>query len=316
MEKTRTDKYKKYREGVANGEETEVKDDYDEDRDDDFLSFIPGQKEEEEEEEELHPLSYDTLKNDETVTNALRNANAKNDYDTKMDILNRLKENKSDRVNLDQFNTTNLSEGHEVGAKGESVSLVDKLETMDDTFKSQPIIKEPKPAPAKKPEVKKPEVKKPEVKPEVKAEPKKENKDLIDESSFKTPVMKEHEPVTLSRKEIKALKKQEKTARKLEKEEEKAAKKALAQQKKANELAEKEKKKQAELAQEKAKVEKEALEKAEVKQEKEEAYQERSKDVKVKKPQHSLLSRILDLILIILIIIILVMVVFTAVSIM
>lgn len=63
-------------------------------------------------------------------------------------------------------------------------------------------------------------------------------------------------------------------------------------------------------------MEKEALEKAEVKQEKEEAYEERSKDVKVKKPQHSLLSRILDLILIILIIIILVMVVFTAVSIM
>lgn len=190
---TRTDKFRNYRESAREGEEVDVEVT---DNDDDFLSFM---KKDEEEEEELHPLSYDTLKNDEAVTSALKSMKAKNDYDTKMDILNRLKADATqEQVDLQQFNTQDFSTGHDV--HGETAPIE---------------------------EVK---AEKGPIKPEVKKEEKPLNE--VDDSAFEKKAidLTEKQPTVLSKKEIKALKKQEKTARKATEE---AAKQALKAEKEA-----------------------------------------------------------------------------------
>lgn len=170
---TRTDKYRNYRESAREGEDVNVEMT---DSEDDFLSFM---KKDESEEEELHPLSYDTLKNDEAVNSALKSMKAKNDYDTKMDILNRLKAEQSEsNVDLENCNTQEF--GHDV---------------------HEPL----------------PQVKS-EEKPVKKEDASLDEVDDASLEKAK-PLFKESEPVTLSRKEVKALKKQEKTALKIEKEE-------------------------------------------------------------------------------------------------
>lgn len=197
MEKeTRTSKYKDYREAAKEGEDITVK--QEEDSDDDFLSFIPRDENETDEEEELHPLSYDTLKDDDTVVQALKSVKAKNDYDTKMDILNRIK--------ADTKENTPGAEDSQAPKTDEDVEAFKK--------KSEPVAKK-----AEKEEVIQP---KPEIR-ETKAETKPENLNDIDLSSVskKAVSFEDEEPVKLSRKEIKALKKQEKDEKKREKIEEK-----------------------------------------------------------------------------------------------
>lgn len=274
MEKeTRTSKYKDYREAAKEGEDITVK--QEEDGDDDFLSFIPHGEDTADEEEELHPLSYDTLKDDDTVVQALKSVKAKNDYDTKMDILNRIK-----------ADTLENSPGVEN-------SKAPKTEEDVEAFKKK---SEPASKPVKPVEEVKPEVKKAASVTEKKAEATTENLNDIDLSSVskKSVTFANEEPVKLSRKEIKALKKQEKDEKKREKIEEKK---------------ESEKLKKAEV-----KPKPEPKPEVKVHNPRMEAKTAEKSAAPVKK-KPSVFSRILDFIVLILLIIVLIFIVITIMSI-
>jgi hypothetical protein len=132
MEKTtRVQKYKELRDSMK--EEVSIernKVTTDEEGEDDFLSFL---KNEDEENNDIlkSPLSYETLDDDSVeVKEALNQAKVnvgKNQYNTRLDILNKIKnEEKKEEVEED------LSAGHVVNGSQKKMSLLEKLASMSD----------------------------------------------------------------------------------------------------------------------------------------------------------------------------------------
>ncbi len=101
MEKqTRVSKYKELRDEMK--EEVAINRDIEptsHEEDDDFLAFIPKQEEKKIEDTLIEPLSYETLDQDsEDIVNALREAKVtvgKEKYNTRLDILNKIKQDSS-----------------------------------------------------------------------------------------------------------------------------------------------------------------------------------------------------------------------------
>jgi hypothetical protein len=132
MEKTtRVQKYKELRDSMK--EEVSIernKVTTDEEGEDDFLSFLKN--EDEENNDTLKsPLSYETLDDDSVeVKEALNQAKVnvgKNQYNTRLDILNKIKnEEKKEEVEED------LSAGHVVNGSQKKMSLLEKLASMSD----------------------------------------------------------------------------------------------------------------------------------------------------------------------------------------
>jgi len=103
MEKqTRVNKYKELREGMK--EEVAINQQVSDTpiEDDDFLAFLPKEEKKKVEDTLMEPLSYETLDHDnEDVLNALNEAKVnvgKEKYNTRLDILNKIKQDSSDYV--------------------------------------------------------------------------------------------------------------------------------------------------------------------------------------------------------------------------
>jgi cobalamin biosynthesis Mg chelatase CobN len=257
---TRTNKYKDLREATQeNQEELPVVEETAEEEDD-FLSFIPKSKDAEVDESMLNPLSYETLEVDENVKSALNRVKeniGKDDFSTRMDILNRLKaDHHAASINVDE---EDLSEGKDVSSSPMSVQ-----ETLNEMFqeeeKEEPVI----------------------------------------------PVIVEEETTQLSKKEIKALKKQEKETAKQEKEEEKAVKR----QKIEEEKAAKRQKAEEEKAFKKQEKEAKKQEKVDKKQTKE-VERQQSKKKNDDKKAHPVLDFFLNLIIVLLFLAVLMFIVYT-----
>lgn len=256
---TRTNKYKDLREATQeNQEELPVVEETAEE--DDFLSFIPKSKDAEVDESMLNPLSYETLEVDENVKSALNRVKeniGKDDFSTRMDILNRLKaDHHAASINVDE---EDLSEGKDVSSSPMSVQET-LTEMSQEEEKEEPVI----------------------------------------------PVIVEEETTQLSKKEIKALKKQEKETAKQEKEEEKAAKR----QKIEEEKAAKRQKAEEEKALKKQEKEAKKQEKVDKKQTKE-VERQQSKKKNDDKKAHPVLDFFLNLIIVLLFLAVLMFIVYT-----
>lgn len=246
---TRTNKYKDLREATQENQDTLLVEEETTEEEDDFLSFIPKSKDAEVDESLLNPLSYETLEVDENVKSALDRVKeniGKDDFSTRMDILNRLKaDHHATSVNVDE---EDLSEGKDVSSP---MSVQETLTQMsqEEEKEEEPVI----------------------------------------------PVIVEEETTQLSKKEIKALKRQEKETAKQEKEEEKAAKRQKLEAEKALK-----------------KQEKETVKRQ--KEEAEKAYKKQKKEVKKKKDDkkaHPVLDFFLNLIIVLLFLAVLVFIVYT-----
>lgn len=133
MEKmTRVKKYKDLRESMK--EEVSIERQAIEDvvEDDDFLNFIPKKEETVSVDDTLmNPLSYETL--DETaqhVKDALNMAKrnvGKNQYNTRLDILSKIK---NEDKNEEDLKDVDISNGYVVNQKQKKMSLLEKLATM------------------------------------------------------------------------------------------------------------------------------------------------------------------------------------------
>ncbi|MGP1370013.1 MAG: hypothetical protein ACTTKU_02355 [Eggerthia catenaformis] len=143
MEKqTRTDKYKELRASLSDKEEKTKKviEEVTDETDDDFLAFLPKK---EEKLDELHPLTYDSLKEDEAVRTAIKEAKinvGKQEYNTRMDILNKLKKDHPVRETEDK--NEDYDAGYDV-SKAEVVEeaaqeIEDEESKMEETLKSLP----------------------------------------------------------------------------------------------------------------------------------------------------------------------------------
>lgn len=135
MEKmTRVKKYKDLRESMKEEvpiERQEIKEEVIED--DDFLSFLPKTEEVNLEDTLMNPLSYETLEDtSEEVKEALNMAKlnvGKNQYNTRLDILNKIK-NDEKKYNEDDFKDLDFSNGHVVNEPQKKMSLLEKLAAM------------------------------------------------------------------------------------------------------------------------------------------------------------------------------------------
>lgn len=257
---TRTNKYKDLREATQeNQEELPVVEETAEE--DDFLSFIPKSKDAEVDESMLNPLSYETLEVDENVKSALNRVKeniGKDDFSTRMDILNRLKaDHHAASINVDE---EDLSEGKDVSSSPMSVQETLTEMSQEEEKEEEPVI----------------------------------------------PVIVEEETTQLSKKEIKALKKQEKETAKQEKEEEKAAKR----QKIEEEKAAKRQKAEEEKALKKQEKEAKKQEKVDKKQTKE-VERQQSKKKNDDKKAHPVLDFFLNLIIVLLFLAVLMFIVYT-----
>ena len=257
---TRTNKYKDLREATQeNQEELPVVEETVEE--DDFLSFIPKSKDAEVDESMLNPLSYETLEVDENVKSALNRVKeniGKDDFSTRMDILNRLKaDHHATSINVDE---EDLSEGKDVSSSPMSVQETLNEMSQEEEKEEEPVI----------------------------------------------PVIVEEETTQLSKKEIKALKKQEKETAKQEKEEEKAAKR----QKIEEEKAAKRQKAEEEKALKKQEKEAKKQEKVDKKQTKE-VERQQSKKKNDDKKAHPVLDFFLNLIIVLLFLAVLMFIVYT-----
>ena len=258
---TRTNKYKDLREATQeNQEELPVVEETAEEEDD-FLSFIPKSKDAEVDESMLNPLSYETLEVDENVKSALNRVKeniGKDDFSTRMDILNRLKaDHHAASINVDE---EDLSEGKDVSSSPMSVQETLTEMSQEEEKEEEPVI----------------------------------------------PVIVEEETTQLSKKEIKALKKQEKETAKQEKEEEKAAKR----QKIEEEKTAKRQKAEEEKALKKHEKEAKKQEKVEKKQTKE-VERQQSKKKNDDKKAHPVLDFFLNLIIVLLFLAVLMFIVYT-----
>lgn len=135
MEKqTRVNKYKELREGMK--EEVAINHAVNEstsDEDDDFLSFLPKEEKKKVEDTLIEPLSYETLNQDnENVRNALNEAKVnvgKEKYDTRLDILNKIKQDSSDYQPAHEYKNEDISETKK-NEPQKKMSLLEKLAAM------------------------------------------------------------------------------------------------------------------------------------------------------------------------------------------
>ena len=121
-EQTRMSKYKDLRDNID--DDTYVPHEED-DADDDFLSFIPKSNHR----ESLEPKTYETLKYESNPFESLHEDHlntTRTRTDTRLDILNQMKEDASSQDTICDYHTSELRRGHAV--KGGS--LMDKLAAM------------------------------------------------------------------------------------------------------------------------------------------------------------------------------------------
>lgn len=121
-EQTRMSKYKDLRDNI---DDVGYVPHEEEDADDDFLSFIPKSNHR----ESLEPKTYETLKYESNPFESLHedhNSTTRTRTDTRLDILNQMKEDASSQDTICDYHTSELRRGHAV--KGGS--LMDKLAAM------------------------------------------------------------------------------------------------------------------------------------------------------------------------------------------
>ena len=121
-EQTRMSKYKDLRDNIDDVGYVPHEED---DGDDDFLSFIPKSNHR----ESVEPKTYETLKYESNPFESLheeRNSTTRTRTDTRLDILNSMKEDASSQDTICDYHTSELRRGHAV--KGGS--LMDKLAAM------------------------------------------------------------------------------------------------------------------------------------------------------------------------------------------
>lgn len=164
MEKmTRVQKYKELRENMKEEVSIERNTIIEEtDDEDDFLDFLPKEETEENLEDTLDkPLIYESLNEDsKEVKDALNKAKinvGKDQYNTRLDILNKIRsENKANENN--DSDTSDLSAGHVVNGNAKKTSLLEKLASMSpeedvkelEKFEKETVKKEPEKKPIKK----------------------------------------------------------------------------------------------------------------------------------------------------------------------
>lgn len=122
-EQTRMSKYKDLRDNID--DDMSYVPHEEDDSDDDFLSFIPKSNHH----ESLEPKTYETLKHESNPFESLheeRDSVARTRIDTRLDILNAMKEDASSQDTTCDYHTSELRKGHAV--KGGS--LMDKLAAM------------------------------------------------------------------------------------------------------------------------------------------------------------------------------------------
>ncbi|MEG0277060.1 MAG: hypothetical protein RR630_08515 [Coprobacillus sp.] len=137
MEKqTRISKYKDLREEMKEevAIDRHVYDDQNED-DDEFLAFLPKKESIDVNDTLMEPLSYETLnKDNDDVKQAINEAKmnvGKEQYNTRLDILNKIKSEDSDYVPAHEYQTKDFSNGHVVQeAPQKKMSLLEKLAAM------------------------------------------------------------------------------------------------------------------------------------------------------------------------------------------
>ena len=137
MEKqTRVNKYKELREEmkeeVAIDRHVNITSD---DEDDDFLAFLPRENKPTFDDTLMEPLSYETLKEDnEDVQVALNEAKVnvgKEKYNTRLDILSKIKQDDSDYVPAHEYQKEDFDNGHVVSEEPhKKMSLLEKLAAM------------------------------------------------------------------------------------------------------------------------------------------------------------------------------------------
>ena len=88
------------------------------DEDDDFLAFLPHAEKPKLDDTLMEPLSYETLnKDNEDVKSALNEAKVnvgKEQYNTRLDILSKIKQDDSDYIPAHEYRTQDFSQGHVV----------------------------------------------------------------------------------------------------------------------------------------------------------------------------------------------------------
>lgn len=137
MEKqTRINKYKDLRDEMKEevAIDRHVFDEQNED-DDEFLAFLPKQEEVNIEDTLMEPLSYETLnKDNDEVKQAINEAKlnvGKDQYNTRLDILNKIKSDDSDYVPAHEYLPQDFSNGHVVKeVPQKKMSLLEKLAAM------------------------------------------------------------------------------------------------------------------------------------------------------------------------------------------
>ncbi|EFW05128.1 hypothetical protein HMPREF9488_01710 [Coprobacillus cateniformis] len=105
------------------------------DDDDDFLAFIPRAEKPKLDDTLMEPLSYETLnKDNEDVKSALNEAKVnvgKEQYNTRLDILSKIKQDDSDYIPAHEYRTQDFSQGHVVKEEPQKkMSLLEKLAAM------------------------------------------------------------------------------------------------------------------------------------------------------------------------------------------
>ena len=105
------------------------------DEDDDFLAFLPHAEKPKLDDTLIEPLSYETLnKDNEDVKSALNEAKVnvgKEQYNTRLDILSKIKQDDSDYIPAHEYRTQDFSQGHVVKEEPQKkMSLLEKLAAM------------------------------------------------------------------------------------------------------------------------------------------------------------------------------------------
>lgn len=105
------------------------------DEDDDFLAFIPHDEKPKLDDTLMEPLSYETLdKDNENIKSALNEAKVnvgKQQYNTRLDILSKIKQDDSDYIPANEYRAKDFSQGHVVKDEPQKkMSLLERLAAM------------------------------------------------------------------------------------------------------------------------------------------------------------------------------------------
>lgn len=137
MEKqTRVNKYKELREEMKEEVAIDrhvVEENIDEE--DDFLAFLPQSDKPSLDDTLVEPLTYESLKHDnEDIKSAIHSAKmnvGKEQYNTRLDILNKIKQEDKEYVPVHEYQTEEFSKGHIVKEESQKkMSLLEKLAAM------------------------------------------------------------------------------------------------------------------------------------------------------------------------------------------